>query len=366
MATTAAIRSQMWVALPRPAVWALLVGTLISAVLGVLGGAWDVAYHRTYVVDTFFSPPHILLYSAIAGMLILGIVIMAVLAWSAQAQGGLIAAFKRQPMLALPLIGNLGFLATGPFDDLWHSIFGRDKVTIWSPPHMLLLFNLILSCASAIGLALWLRSATPRGALAPRGDRRTHSWATWCLCLGLTLAMSYLWGIAAGWEYGTRDDSPVWMTMSWLCMPIVALIIALGIACATPLLPARWWAPAAVIGLSINIWWMLPDILLHQIGYLTGGIPIILPVGCLVYSLIRTRSWPPVVRSIAAALSIAAVLLVAQAAGRMNYVSPLDILITLPLGPLAIMLGERIGTALARVLLYYAGDQAPLEPRPVK
>jgi hypothetical protein len=366
MATTAAIRSQMRVALPRPAVWALLAGTLISAALGAIGGAWDVAYHRTYVVDTFFSPPHIMIYSGIAGMLILGVVIMAILAWSAQAQGGLIPAFKRQPMLALPLLANLAFLATGPFDDLWHSIFGRDKLTIWSPPHMLLLFNLMLSCASAIGLALWLRSATPRGALAPCGDRRTYRWATWCLCLGLTLAMSYLWGIPAGWEYGTKDDSTVWMTISWLCLPFVELVIALGIACAAPLLPERWWAPAAVIGLSTTIWWMLPDALLYQIGYLSGGAPILLPVGCLVYSLIRATSWPRLARSIAAALSIGAVLLVAQAAGGMSYVSPLDILIGLPLGPLAITLGERMGTALAHLMLRYASDQAPLEPIPFR
>jgi hypothetical protein len=364
MATTAATRPQIRTALPRPAIWVLLVGTLISAVLGALGGTWDVAYHRTYSVDTFFSPPHIMIYSGMAGMLILGVATMAALAWGAQAHGGLVPTLMRQPVLALPLIANLSFLATGPFDDLWHSIFGRDKLTIWSPPHMILLFNLILNAVSAIGLALWLRSATPRGDLAPSSDRRAHRWAAWCIGIGLTLTMGYLWGIPAGWEVGVKDDSSIWMTMSWLCLPLVALIIALGIAGAAPLLPARWWAPAAVIGLSTCIWWALPDAALHQVGYLpSASLPILLPLGALAYSLIRNTTWPRLARSSAAALCIAAVLLMAQVAGQLNYVSQRDILLALPLGPLAIELGERMGTAAARLLLRSAGDQAPRAPQ---
>ncbi len=87
MVTTAATPPRTRVALPRPLIWVFLVGTLISALLGVFGGAWDLAYHRTYLVDTFFSPPHILLYSGIAGMLLLGIAVMAILAWNGHTQG---------------------------------------------------------------------------------------------------------------------------------------------------------------------------------------------------------------------------------------------------------------------------------------
>lgn len=358
MTTPAAIRPRMSVALPRPAVWVLLVGTILSLILGVLGGAWDLAYHRTYVVDTFLSPPHILLYGSIAGMLILAVVILMILAWNAHAQGGLLSVLVWQPMLLLPLIASLGFLATGPFDNLWHSIFGRDKLTVWSPPHMLLLLNLALSCISVIGLALWLRSATPTGALAPSGDRRAQRWAARCIVIGLTLMMSYLWSFPSGWDVGVTDDSSVWMTMSWLCLPLVALVLAIGVACATPLLPARWWAPAAVIGLSTCIWWMLPDSLLHLVGYRPGsGLPFALPLGSIAYCLIRSTTWPRLTRSIAAALAIAAVLLLALAAGRLNYVSPLDIVLALPLGCLLIEIGDRIGTAMANLLLRCAGDQ---------
>jgi hypothetical protein len=358
MATIAGVRPSMSVTLPRPAVWVLLAGTLISATLGALGGAWDLSYHGTYTVDTFFSPPHILIYSGIVGMLLLGMAVMAILAWHAQTQGGFISSLQQQPMLALPLIANLGFLATGPFDDFWHRTFGRDTLTVWSPPHILLVFNLTLSCVSVIGLALWLRSATPRGGLLPCASRHTHRWATGLLILGLSLSMSYFWGFAAGWEVGATDDSTLWMELPWLCLPLSALIIAISITCAAALLPARWWVPAAVIGLSTWLWWMLPNLFLSQVGYRSRDVlPLILPLGCLVYSYIRTTPWPRAARWVVGALSIAAVLLLARAIGRMNYVEPLDILIALPLSPLLIALGERVGTAMANLLLRYAGDQ---------
>jgi hypothetical protein len=364
MVTIATAPPRIWAALPRPLIWTLLVGTLLSATLGALGGAWDLAYHRTYIVDTFFSPPHLLIYSGIAGMLILGIAVTAILAWNAQTQGGFISALQQQPMLALPLIANLGFLATGPFDDLWHRTFGRDTLTVWSPPHTLLLFNLTLSCVSVIGLALWLRSATPRGGLLPCASQHTYLWATGLLIVGLTVSMSYFWGFAAGWERGATDDSPVWKALPWLCLPLSALIIAISMTCAAALLPERWWVPAAVIGLSTWIWWMLPNLLLRQAGYVSSDtLPLGLPLGCLVYGCIRATSWPRAVRWVIATLSIAAVLLLAQAIGRMNYVAPLDILIALPLGPLVIALGERIGTDLARVLLRCAGEKHLIAPR---
>jgi hypothetical protein len=297
-------------------------------------------------------------------MLLLGIAVMAILAWHGHAQGGFISALQQQPMLALPLIANLGFLATGPFDDLWHRAFGRDTLTVWSLPHTLLLFNLTLSCASVIGLALWLRAATPRGGLLPCSNWHTHRWATVLLMLGLSLSMSYFWSFAAGWEAGSTDDSAVWMTLPWLCLPLSALLIALSISCAASLLPERWWLPAVVIGLSTWLWWMLPNLLLRQAGYVTSlTLSIGLPLGCLLYSRIRATAWPRMARWVVSALSTAAVLLLAQAVGQMSYVAPLDILLALPLGPLAIALGERIGTDLARVLLRCADDRHPSAPR---
>ncbi len=225
-------------------------------------------------------------------------------------------------------------------------------------PHTLLLLNLTLSCVSVIGLALWLRSTTPRGGLLPSGSQHTYRWTSGLIAVGLTLSMSYFWSFAAGWEVGATDDSAVWITLPWLCLPLSALIIAIGITCAATLLPGRWWVPAAVIGLSTWLWWLLPNLFFSQLGYRSHNVlPIGLPLGCLVYGRIHATSWPRAARWVAAALSIAAVLLLAQVVGRMNYIAPLDILIALPLGPLVIALGERIGTNLAHVLLRCAGDK---------
>ena len=49
-------------------------------------------------------------------------------------------------------------LASAPFDEAWHGLFGLD-VSIWSPPHLLLLFG---SAASMLGLALLHADRLPR------------------------------------------------------------------------------------------------------------------------------------------------------------------------------------------------------------
>src|SRR5207249_959521 len=57
---------------------------------------------------------------------------------------------------AIPLIvaGALVPIPAGPFDTLWHSMFGRD-VDIWSPPHIAGI------AGGAIGLLGWLAATAP-------------------------------------------------------------------------------------------------------------------------------------------------------------------------------------------------------------
>ena len=120
---------------------------LAAGLLRFGGGVWDVAWHRTVGRDTFWSPPHALLYLGVALGLTAG-------AW-ATAEVAFADDWRRAlhtPYL-LPLLGGVVMVVSAPIDDAWHVAFGKD-VDIWSPPHLLAVLG---SALSALGWAVAVR-----------------------------------------------------------------------------------------------------------------------------------------------------------------------------------------------------------------
>src|SRR5262245_19276569 len=127
---------------------------LCASLLLMVGGIWDISWHRTVGRDTFWSPPHLWIYG---GMSLLGLVCIAVVV---RATYGHPRASRedvklvelwglRAPLgFALAGFGVLGGLLSAPFDEWWHRMFGLD-VTVWSPPHLL---AIAASAATRLGL----------------------------------------------------------------------------------------------------------------------------------------------------------------------------------------------------------------------
>jgi hypothetical protein len=125
---------------------------------GFPGLLWDVAWHRTIGRDTFFSPPHLLMYGAVA---VNGLVSAGAVVWGRRrygAPGGF-------------LLGAVGFLfAVGgaALDEWWHVNVGKD-VNLWSPPHLVGLAGTALIVLGLIfALAGHTRFGCRPGAWAPR------------------------------------------------------------------------------------------------------------------------------------------------------------------------------------------------------
>ena len=129
-------------AVSRMRAWAL--GVLGLCVISMsLGSTWDVKWHYAIGRDSFWIPPHIVLYASVA---LAGLVCAAVVlyeTWRSQVLEASIADDGAVRLLGLSaplgvLIGGCGvalILLAAPFDDWWHRLYGVD-VTIWSPPHM--------------------------------------------------------------------------------------------------------------------------------------------------------------------------------------------------------------------------------------
>src|SRR5688572_5680 len=114
----------------------LAVG-LLGVFLAWFGAAWDVSWHRVVGRDTFWSAPHLFLYG---GVILWGV---AALIATATAMAGRpvrgremrVGPLRAELGLALVGLGALAVIGSGPFDEAWHRLFGRD-VDIWSPPHL--------------------------------------------------------------------------------------------------------------------------------------------------------------------------------------------------------------------------------------
>lgn len=109
----------------------LITAALFSA---VLAGTWDVWWHGALGRESFWSPPHLLLYASV--LVAIGT--------------GFLGFWKtRERSMKWLAIVLLLVPASAPFDELWHKLFGVEQLNspliVWSPPHLILALSLVSS-----------------------------------------------------------------------------------------------------------------------------------------------------------------------------------------------------------------------------
>ena len=130
-----------------------LIGSIFTS-LGILlvtvGGSWDITNHLLSKPETFFSPPHALMYSGVA--VSLTGVVLSFVGWTN------LKKFKDSYFLPLKikLIGIGLLTGAGPLDFIWHSYFGLDGLL--SPPHFTLIIGMFLcSIGGMVGISRYLK-----------------------------------------------------------------------------------------------------------------------------------------------------------------------------------------------------------------
>lgn len=118
---------------------------LCSLLQGELGLAWDIRWHLLLGRNSFWIPPHMLLYSGVGavGLVALAMVLIETLLYHHGFPG--VNDHSTVPMWGV-FHAPLGYIVTGfgplialvalPFDNWWHQLFGIDAV-LWSPFHLM-------------------------------------------------------------------------------------------------------------------------------------------------------------------------------------------------------------------------------------
>jgi hypothetical protein len=129
--------------------WLLLVALLCEN----FGVVWDVQWHEDVGPDTFFTAPHMLIYSApvIGGLTSLAMVLRR--SFGGVAGDGVSVAvlgvFRTPVGFLVAGIGSAVELVYGLADLWWHTVYGFD-VTLNSPPHVGLALGGVTICVGAV------------------------------------------------------------------------------------------------------------------------------------------------------------------------------------------------------------------------
>jgi hypothetical protein len=243
-----------------------LAGTLLSW----FGSGWDVSWHRIFGRDTFWSTPHLFIYTGVAlwGVAALIATATAMAGRPIRGRALVLGPLRAERGLALIGVGALVTILAGPFDNLWHSVFGRD-VDIWSPPHLAGI------AGGAIGLLGWL-AATSRGVF-PIDERirrllRLFTLGNLCAVSVFALNFYYITSVAReGFFY------PL----------LVTALLPATLAMATVSLPGRWAAASTAIAFTVIA--LMGYVILAATGWRAPAFPPLILAGAVAIDLVRGR-----------------------------------------------------------------------------
>jgi hypothetical protein len=120
--------------------WYLWAG-LIATTSAVIGGQWDISWHRSIGRDTFWTPAHMAIYlcGIIAGFGGGAVTLMRTFGPRDASRESSVKLWGfRAPLgIFMCIWGAVAMLTSAPFDNWWHAAYGLD-VKILSPPHVVL------------------------------------------------------------------------------------------------------------------------------------------------------------------------------------------------------------------------------------
>ena len=182
----------------------ILIIALFATILQTWGGSWDITSHQLGEPETFFTPPHTVLYSGVGIGLIASIMAVGILLKNRnQKNESFVFGLK------LVIIGAAFQIVAGPADYYWHELFGTDGLL--SPTHLTLITGILIQTVGVvIGLAR----------LVPQRSKLVKP--------ALVFAFGVLWFIVIGFIFQFVLPISTGDTLDFDPDPYVAAIITAG------------------------------------------------------------------------------------------------------------------------------------------
>ncbi len=265
-------------------IWCLVAATTSA----VIGGVWDISWHKSIGRDSFWTPAHILIY--LCGVMSgfgSGYLILAATFDRASSLGEASVRMWgfRGPLGAfLCAWGGAAMLASAPFDDWWHNAYGLD-VKVLSPPHVVLILGIVVIRVGTLVLIAGCRNR----ASGPLGTR-----LEWMLLFVGTLLMG-----------GTIGAFLEWITRNHMhgarFYIVVSLVIPLLLMAVTRASSHRW--AATIVGsifttLALAFLWILPmfpaepklgPVYYRVTHFIPNDFPLLILPACVAVDLVRHR-----------------------------------------------------------------------------
>jgi hypothetical protein len=216
----------------------------------LIGGIWDISWHRSIGRDTFWSPPHLAIYlgGIVAGLAAAWVVLKTTFAGdqSERDKSVRIWGFSGPLGAFFCIWGALAMLTSAPFDDWWHNTYGLDT-KILSPPHVILGLGVIMIKVGTMLAVLALQNRLEHDAEPGTWPRLLYTYAA-----GLLLSTIYLMML----EFQGRGLMHTSILYKVGCAAYPILLV--GVSRASRL---RWSAVAAAavyMAFFIALLWILP------------------------------------------------------------------------------------------------------------
>lgn len=189
----------------------------IGALLQIGGGHWDVTWHALEEPETFFTPPHSVVYTGVLLSLSMGIL---AIVWRIRHK------FETRfvKFLHYALIGSLLQVFSGGFDLWWHSNFGFDGLL--SPPHAVLVTGMIVNAlAGTLGLARMTGIVKPTFVM--KSASVISFTALWMSSVGMV--MLFTLPFSQGERFNFNPDPTVAAVVASIALPVIGpLMITLA------------------------------------------------------------------------------------------------------------------------------------------
>jgi hypothetical protein len=281
--------------------WYLWFGAL-AVTSASIGGAWDVAWHRSIGRDTFWTPAHLAIQACgvIAAIICAYLISIYTFGSSEKLKAASVSVLGfRAPLGAfISAWGGIAMITSAPFDNWWHAAYGLD-VKIVSPPHTLLILGIR---AVDVGILFLILAAMNRAKAADDAHSGEHTF------LSLQRLFLYIGGLLVGGQMFFLIEY-TWDVKLHSASAYIALGIAVPLIFAILSQSSRYkWAATSTAAIYMII--AIAEILIFPLfpaqpklgpvfnpvtHLIPAKFPILIIVPALVLDLLwqKTRAWKP-------------------------------------------------------------------------